>query len=64
MRTWASERVPAINLARETEKFKNHAKANDRRQVDWQAAWRNWMLKAQEFAERSQRPAARGSVVV
>jgi hypothetical protein len=64
MRTWAREHVPAINLARETEKFINHAKANDRRQVDWPAAWRNWMLKALEFAEQSRRLTARGGVVV
>jgi hypothetical protein len=64
MRTWARERVSAINLGRETERFINHAKANDRRQVDWPAAWRNWMLKALEFAEQSRRPAARGGVVV
>jgi hypothetical protein len=64
MRAWARERVPAINLARETEKFMNHAKANDRRLVDWPAAWRNWMLKAQEFAEEAHPPASRGSVVL
>jgi hypothetical protein len=56
--------VSAINLARETEKFVNHAHAHDRRQVDWEAAWRNWMLKAQEFAEEAHPPASRGSVVL
>jgi hypothetical protein len=64
MHAWARERVSAINLARETEKFVNHAHAHDRRQVDWEAAWRNWMLKAQEFAEEAHPPASRGSVVL
>jgi hypothetical protein len=64
MHAWARERVSAINLARETEKFINHAHAHDRRQVDWEAAWRNWMLKAQEFAEEARPPASRGNVVL
>jgi len=64
MHAWARDRVPWVHVARETEKFLNHAHANDRRQVDWPAAWRNWMLKAQEFAEHDQRPAARGGVVL
>jgi len=27
----------------EIERFKNHARASGRRQLDWQAAWRNWV---------------------
>lgn len=27
----------------EFKQFKNHAEANDRRQANWQAAWRNWL---------------------
>jgi hypothetical protein len=64
LRTWANERAPLVKLARETERFINHAKAHDRRQVDWEAAWRNWMLRAQEFAEEAHPLASRGSVVL
>ncbi|MEK9909143.1 MAG: helix-turn-helix domain-containing protein [Candidatus Thalassarchaeaceae archaeon] len=48
------ERWPEVTndiLATETEKFINHAEANNRKQADWQAAWRNWMIKAQEYRE-------------
>jgi hypothetical protein len=38
---------------REWEKFKNHAKQNGRTCVEWQAAWRNWCLKAAEFLGRA-----------
>ncbi len=34
----------------ELEKFVNHAHANDRRQVDWYASWRTWVLRAAEYA--------------
>lgn len=35
------------DLAFEAERFRNHAKANDRRARDWDAAFRNWLMKAQ-----------------
>jgi hypothetical protein len=35
-----------IDMHLELEKFRNHAIANDRRQVDWDASWRNWLLTA------------------
>jgi hypothetical protein len=37
-----------IDVGLLTERFKNHALANNRKQVDWQAAWRNWILTAIE----------------
>jgi hypothetical protein len=44
MRAWAAAHTPGIDVERATAKFRNHAIANDRRQRDWTAAWRNWML--------------------
>ncbi|THV25981.1 hypothetical protein [Glycomyces paridis] len=44
MRAWAAENTPGVDIERATLKFRNHAAANDRRQRDWPAAWRNWML--------------------
>lgn len=39
-------------IAREVEKFRNHARANDRTASDWGAAWRNWCVKAAEFMNK------------
>jgi hypothetical protein len=44
MRAWAAENAPGVDIDKATAKFRNHAQANDRRQRDWAAAWRNWML--------------------
>lgn len=47
MATWAHERGmgdPLINA--ETEKFGEHYKANGMLKADWDAAWREWMLRA------------------
>ena len=38
-------------LARQLSRFRDHAIATDRRQVDWDAAWRMWQSKAAEFAQ-------------
>jgi hypothetical protein len=45
-----------VDVQRELERFRNHARANDRRQADWNAAWRNWLLKAEEYASRQAKP--------
>lgn len=44
MRAWADKNAPGVDIDRATAKFRNHAQANDRRQRDWTAAWRNWLL--------------------
>lgn len=36
---------------RELAKFKDHALANDRRAVDWQAAFRTWLSKAVDYQQ-------------
>lgn len=53
MRQWAAERCPGIDIAIQTEKFINHwlaAVGKNAIKRDWNAAWRNWMLRAVEYA--------------
>lgn len=52
MIVWANERAPAAVLTLETEKFLNHFRAKGETRADWLASWRNWILRAQEFAGR------------
>lgn len=35
-----------LDIAHEAETFRNHAQAHDRRLVDWDAGFRNWLTKA------------------
>lgn len=50
---WAKENAPLIgNIKTETEKFRNYHKSIGNQFSDHVAAWRNWMLKAQEINER------------
>lgn len=50
MQSWAEqEGIPANRLMPETEKFLDHARANDRKCLNWKAAWRNWLRKAKEM---------------
>lgn len=51
LRTWANTKTPGLDLEIQTERFKNHAEANARTAANWSAAWRNWMLKAVEYAQ-------------
>lgn len=39
-------------VERETEKFLDHFRANGKRMVDWAAAWRNWIARSSEFAQK------------
>ncbi|SCW91874.1 DUF1376 domain-containing protein [Pseudomonas sp. NFACC05-1] len=52
MRRWAADRAPAVHLINETEKFVNYWRGNGGTKADWIATWRNWLLKAQEDANR------------
>lgn len=59
MREWAAERVPAVNLTLETERFVNYYRGNGKTMADWCATWRNWLLKAQgELNRRATGPPA------
>lgn len=42
-------KAEGVNLAREAAKFRDHAAANDRRQRDWDAAFRTWLRRANDF---------------
>lgn len=46
--TWA----PGM-LERELSKFRDWARGSGRRMVDWQATWRNWVVRADEQQPRS-----------
>jgi len=55
MLAWATQRVPTVVLAVETEKFINYWQAKsgrDAAKLDWAATWRNWMLNAYERQPR------------
>lgn len=53
-------RHDAIDVAREAEKFRHHAEANDRRQVNWNAAFSQWLLNSRPAGNvRPIRPAER-----
>lgn len=49
-----------VDLSRASETFRNHALANDRRQVDWDRAFYNWLLKEKPSKVVPLRPAAGG----
>lgn len=49
MRQWADEKIRGVNLENETEKFCAYYRANAKKFVRWDQAWRNWLLKAVEF---------------
>jgi hypothetical protein len=51
---WAKAKAPGVDPDLETEKFRNHATANGRTAKNWDAAWKNWLLKADEM--RANRP--------
>ena len=45
---WAAARFPAVDVAVETEKFRDHTFA--KAIADWPGAWRNWVRRAGDFA--------------
>ena len=51
----AAQGLSNSEIGREHQRFCNHAKQNDRRCVDWEAAERNWMLGAAEKLGKSPR---------
>ena len=52
--SWAPEAKHQDNesILREAYMFRNHALANDRRCVDWNRAFDNWLVKAKGFASK------------
>lgn len=51
--TWAREHFPAVDSKAETDRFRDHWKAQPGakgRKSDWHATWRNWIRKAAEYS--------------
>lgn len=52
--TWAEARGwDAQGIAEQTEAFVDHWKAKTERRLDWEASWRNWMRKAEDYRKPS-----------
>lgn len=45
-----------VDVNYEAQRFRNHAQANDRRQRDWDAAFRNWLINAKPGTTPNGRP--------
>lgn len=53
---WAAEKFPAVDIAAETDKFRDHTfKAPV---SEWPKAWRNWIRRAHEFGHVAQQAPA------
>lgn len=61
MRRWASERCPAVDVDRSTEKFVNHWRSTTRNatKLDWEATWRNWLMNDQDRNQSKPTPTER-----
>ena len=61
MRRWASERCPAVDVNRSTEKFVNHWRSTTRNatKLDWEATWRNWLMNDQDRNQSKPTPTER-----
>jgi hypothetical protein len=58
------QRFPALDLKLEHEKFTNHWRSQSGakgRKSDWEATWRNWILRASEQTPRNGRPPPNGT---
>lgn len=56
MKQWVRDNTPGIDAWKEHEKFIDHwlgAPDKTGRKKDWLATWRNWMRRAQEYAEEA-----------
>ena len=49
-----------LDLSSEAAQFRNHAEANGRTQVRWNAAFTNWLIKAEQFAKKNGNGRSRG----
>ena len=53
---WAADQFPNVDVAGEAEKFIDHALSNDRKVVDWDRAFKNWIRKADEWGSAKKKP--------
>lgn len=60
LRGWAKEKVPGVNVDRETEVFRDHTFATAR--TDWAGTWRNWMRKALSQQSRNGHQSPSGDI--
>jgi uncharacterized protein YdaU (DUF1376 family) len=44
---WAREKVPSVDIEKETESFRDHQYKDAK--TDWNASWRTWMRNAADF---------------
>lgn len=51
-RAWTAKECPALDPAREFEKFRNDHVAKGSLMAKWDAAWRTWCLRAVEFTAK------------
>jgi hypothetical protein len=61
---WAGREYPAVNLERETEKFKNHWLDKPGAagvKLAWNRAWRNWIINAEKDYAHGRHHAAGGA---
>ncbi len=49
---WARGKHPTVDLSKETEKFKDHWEAKGEVRASWDATWRNWIRRAEEYGEK------------
>ena len=52
-----------IDVEREAAKFRAHAEANNRKQVVWNGAFTQWLIQAEEYAQRDGRGKAQPGTV-
>ena len=52
MLSWANEKKITIDIDVETELFVNRSVSDGKRLMNWTAAWKNWILKGEEFAQK------------
>lgn len=60
MKAWAREKAPGVDLAHETDKFRNFHQSKGSTFKDWQAAWRTWITKAVEYSKSNPAAVAAG----
>ena len=63
MRQWATDRMPNVDVDQQTEVFVNHWRSKGELRADWPATWRNWILRAPQFAGTGNGRASPGGLV-
>lgn len=57
---WCKEKFPDVEEAREREKFCDYWRSRGEPRRDWDAAYRNWIRKEDEFSKTRASPRASG----